>query len=1613
MSNQFLDILKKKINTPSKTGGFPAPTIKNIASTVKSIPVPTITPRPVVDKTSQAYLDEQARKSNSTVGLVSNTIASIPEASVNVFKDILQGIGRSGGMVGLTAYNNSGRFFTEDKEKITQLPESKASKFFFGEKPLRDIPGAVAKTKEDLKPYVGEDVSKYGALPLVVGSIALDLTGFGGPRKALLNGEVPETFLKYLARHDAPTIEKKLVDIGVNPDDARGLAPELGASKNVDEVKNALLNYGKPKALPGEVGPIKAESNPFMDIVKPREVTAPVTLETSAIEGINKNQAVKLTAEEALPLAKKAADIHYTKVHAPAIAEGKIQIIGGDQLKNYFGKDFNDNNHPIYSKAAFEQYGRALKDNPNPTVVFTGGGPASGKTELVIKNLENGGFKGIVYDSNFSNFEGAKNQIAAARTAGKKIELHGVLSDLGKSRTFANQRENAGGHGIVDDTFARGHAGFPATTIELLEKGLIDPSEVFILDTRNTNTWPEAVKKALDGEYVDNVLATLKDLGYNEESIKQTYAKAKFPTKSNTTTKTSIREGSSSTSSENRTNQGRSDRSGDRRPILEVKQGKGVSRVDKLIAEGKIRVVSRNGRDVYQYKKGGEWVNARDEDSAVKQVTFVPAKKEIVLPKNLSEKKIELEIRKEQLDLNPAKELEKYYDPKLGRIPEANPTAKQLANKKLPVSKWRKDGDQIADNLGFEDSEAARNAFDDYLGEKKAIREEIKQFNAEKKAVVAESKIPKASEKPTPSPAPKISQIDTTKGEGRSIEIQAHQAEELLRGEPVVGNVSLPTIIQKTVTPVQKKVHVIDTFLTTPRIVMEKIGFGKEAKALRDGMDAYWKELPKNLDKITAWSKEVPKESNVRIFRWLDGEALDLTPAEMKVGTEIKAWLKEWAKRLDLPADNTIGHYITHIFDRELMTKEFDEDLAKIIADRIPGSVYDPFMLKRLGAKGYKQDTWGALDAYVKRGTRKVHMDPVLEAIQEKTGPSLDMSNIEKSQFNYIKQYIDNINLRPNEAEEGVDNFIKSVVGYKWGQRPVTVLLRRLRQMSFRGALGLNPASALRNLSQGANTYAELGERYTATGYVSLFKKGAGAELKREGILNAGFVQDRALSSTKKALEKIDKGLFAFFNTAEHINRGAAYFGAKAKALNQGMDEAQAIEFAKKVVRKTQFVFDSVDTPVGMSSDIMKTLFQFQTFTTKQIEFLGGKVKGSFYGQEKARNIAGLLRYALAGTAFVYTIGKAFGMKPEEILPWYRFQTPVSLKAPVEITKALLNTPDKYGQPRDLVQKGKDIANSAITLIPGGSQMKKTYQGYQAIKEGGSYDKNGKLQFKQGTSLKEKAQALIFGKYASPEAQNYFNKIEIKSDEFKKIAPIYDEVKALDAQDRGDEAQALVDELTEEEYAIYKKYKTAEKTKATLQAKKEMIPLYKKIQEVSEEEAQIMLDGMTDEEYRIYGLVKKDFANQTKASEGDKPEYTAGEAQDEQGLIKTVFTYAKAIGVDPATAFNRIFSGQRIRRVDNKAIIVERMTLPESQKVKNDRGATANMKLDHTLPLQLGGSNDLDNLKLIDSEIWASYTPVENYLGKQLRDKKITKKEAQDLIIRFKNGEISAEEILN
>ena len=569
---------------------------------------------------------------------------------------------------------------------------------------------------------------------------------------------------------------------------------------------------------------------------------------------------------------------------------------------------------------------------------------------------------------------------------------------------------------------------------------------------------------------------------------------------------------------------------------------------------------------------------------------------------------------------------------------------------------------------------------------------------------------------------------------------------------------SLVDIVKKEPTPVKDKVNIVD-YIRTPDRVLKKIGLEKEGKVLRVQNNKYLKELPKNIEVITSWVKRASRGSSENIFRYLDGEKITLKAQDKLVADEIKTWLSKWADRLKLPKEKRITNYITHIFDQELITKEFPEELAKMIEKKVAGEVYNPFLQKRLGGLGFKRDVWPALDAYVKRATRKVHMDPALEKIKGAA------ETLEQTQFDYVKGYVDKINMRPGKIDNLIDNGIKQLIGYKLGQRPLLAITGWLRRMTYRAMLGLNLSSALKNVSQGINTYAKLGEKYTTLGYLSLFKKGAAQELIDEGVLNHGFIEDRALSSTKKAIQAFDKVLYFFFENAERLNRGAAYFGAKKQYLAKNASkkipseklEAEAVEYAKKMVRDTQFVFGAVDTPIVLNSDLGKTIGQFQSFTTKQIEFLAEMSKKAVKGDQKAKNFIGLLRYALAGTAFVYTVGQAFNMKPKDLIPFWRFGIPPSLGLPTEIGKAALDVPGKYGQERDVETKLKDIGKAGLGLVPGGIQAKKTFQGTQAVLKGRAETKAGDPQFDVGGTLPKNIQAIVFGKYAGEGARKYYD----------------------------------------------------------------------------------------------------------------------------------------------------------------------------------------------------------------------------------------------------------------
>jgi hypothetical protein len=140
----------------------------------------------------------------------------------------------------------------------------------------------------------------------------------------------------------------------------------------------------------------------------------------------------------------------------------------------------------------------------------------------------------------------------------------------------------------------------------------------------------------------------------------------------------------------------------------------------------------------------------------------------------------------------------------------------------------------------------------------------------------------------------------------------------------------------------------------------------------------------------------------------------------------------------------------------------------------------------------------------------------------------------------------------------------------------------------------------------------------------------------------------------------------------------------------------------------------------------------------------------------------------------------------------------------------------------------------------------------------------------------------------------------------------------------------------------------------------------------------------------------------------DEPEETY---DSESGFIHHLSVIADALGTDPMDAFKKWYKGETIRKVSGDSIVVERMDLAASEKVKRDRKAGREMRLDHTTPLEIGGDNSLENLKVVPEEVWASYTPVENALGDAVRSGRVSGAEARRMIVDFKSGWIGTPQL--
>lgn len=208
-----------------------------------------------------------------------------------------------------------------------------------------------------------------------------------------------------------------------------------------------------------------------------------------------------------------------------------------------------------------------------------------------------------------------------------------------------------------------------------------------------------------------------------------------------------------------------------------------------------------------------------------------------------------------------------------------------------------------------------------------------------------------------------------------------------------------------------------------------------------------------------------------------------------------------------------------------------------------------------------------------------------------------------------------------------------------------------------------------------------------------------------------------------------------------------------------------------------------------------------------------------------------------------------------------------TLSMPIQITSQILNNSDYFGNP---IYKDTDTRVERLKKIG-------NYLGLQAnhpyLKLIGNYIANKQepdkaFQKPLIQSILEASEFPVkFDTLDRISRSQFYTAADKKTAEnataTKKVQPIFDRVQDLKDAGKVDEAQSIVDGLSEEDYATYKKIKATGTRKNTSNTEAKLFQTYQQVQKLKDggnlDAAQKIVDSLSDDEYHAYTLLKNRF----------------------------------------------------------------------------------------------------------------------------------------------------------
>lgn len=1053
---------------------------------------------------------------------------------------------------------------------------------------------------------------------------------------------------------------------------------------------------------------------------------------------------------------------------------------------------------------------------------------------------------------------------------------------------------------------------------------------------------------------------------------------------------------------------------------------------------------------------------------------YEPTTPEAYLSPKAEELRFLREQRSELLSVladSPARQLIHFVSPATGDLPELG-----------VEGRFGKSGDQIMQELGFDDIEDANKAIRSYRKSLAELRQTNEKIADLRKEVISEMALRKEQNLSIKNISRRLQK--------KAIDRQEYINERKGLDETILdhnGNVP-PPIARGGIRPPEvdfskwKDIATARLARDTMERNLEKVAPKEDAKKINEFLVQHIRDNEtRRVKYVSDIRKEIRKTFKELGLSRRDDRWVQIWGEKMMSLDQLRSVTKNWGNvikaverfrgvydKLLTDVNNSrelFGYkpiprrsdYFRHFAELNWFTQEFGllfsphelpTEIAGITDIFKPGKPFTTAELRRIGHQTKYAATRG-LDNYLNSVTRQMfHIDSVQRGralekyIREASGAvareSIDpISGFRREPIilpNFVANLQEYTNLISGKASV-LDRSIERYAG-----RNVMRFLNALRHRFGANVIAGNISASIThaiptsfNLATVNKWGAVRGLLHTLVSpFVKNFNSVDGME---SSFLARRFHTEKIMPSVP---EVVSHALAFPFKIVDQFISKLAVSSKYFEAISKGFSKEEAIKIADNYAQRVIGDRSIGNLPNVMNSRSLGFLTQFQIEVNDNLQVLLHDIPKGKLGQDNpAKAVFAILQFMIFSHLFNIYLqklkGSGKGLDPidlgQTLLGWTEDSKGKSLWERTKLFTGDLvkelpfssivtgQYPVAQGLPFTDIQNGDmksaltSTAAGFLSPIGGGTQVKKMIQGLQTWLAGYTSNAKGTAQYPIDKNVSTFLKLFLFGKSS------------ISNNAADQMLEIYNHLQDLKADGKKTEANKIYNALSPLEKDTYKKLKTKLKRQETIAKTPGIKAIYENNQKLKAQgkidEANKIYRELSAGDKRIYQNLKKDANKQGRVVSAElkyqnKAPYSVGQKATDSNVVDTILTYAKAVGTDPLTAFSRIFTGQKIRRIDNGTIIVERMSKDESQAVKTQEGGNnPTMKLDHTIPLELGGSNSRDNLRLVSTEEWNSYTPIENFLGKKLRAGTITKAKAQELIKMFKTKQISAQEVYN